>query len=93
VHLTQSPERTGIENNWFAIPGRVVAVKVETDGDLHIALQDAMGDKTGIVVCEIPAKPIWCEHYTRSHGALIRVYDEAGNVIDTHEHKGDLNGA
>jgi hypothetical protein len=22
--------------------------------------------------------------------ALIRVYDEAGNVIETHEHKGDL---
>jgi hypothetical protein len=41
--------------------GRVVAVKAETDGDLHIALQDAMGDKTGIVVCEVPAKPQWCE--------------------------------
>jgi hypothetical protein len=61
VHLTQSSERTGIENNWFALTGRVVAVKVETDGDLHIALQDATGDKPGIVVCEIPAKPKWCE--------------------------------
>src|SRR5947207_3389584 len=27
-HLTQSSERTGIENNWFALTGRVVAVKV-----------------------------------------------------------------
>jgi hypothetical protein len=27
------------------------------DGDLHIALQDATGDKPGIVVAEIPAKP------------------------------------
>jgi hypothetical protein len=61
VHLTQSSERTGIENNWYALTGRVVAVKVETDGDLHIALQDATGDKPGIVVCEIPAKPKWCE--------------------------------
>jgi hypothetical protein len=26
--------------------------------------------------------------YSRSHDALIRVYDEAGNVIETHEHKG-----
>jgi len=26
----------------------------------------------------------------RSHDALIRVYDEAGNVIETHEHKGDF---
>jgi hypothetical protein len=59
-HLTQSSERTGIENNWFALTGRVVAVKVEMDGDLHVALQDATGDKAGIVVCEIPAKQQWC---------------------------------
>src|SRR5262249_655334 len=61
VHLTQSSERTGIENNWFALTGRVVAVKVEMDGDLHIALADATGDKPGIVVCEVPCKPQWCE--------------------------------
>jgi hypothetical protein len=60
-HLTQSSERTGIENNWFALTGRVVAVKVEMDGDLHLALQDATGDKPGIVVCEVPAKKQWCE--------------------------------
>jgi hypothetical protein len=61
VHLTQSSERTGIENNWFALTGRVVALKVETDGDLHIALADATGDKPGVVVVELPAKPQWCE--------------------------------
>jgi hypothetical protein len=27
---------------------------------------------------------------SRSHHALIRVYDETGNVIETHEHKGDF---
>jgi hypothetical protein len=27
-------------------------------------------------------------HYSRSHDAVIRVYDEAGNVIETHKHKG-----
>jgi len=48
-HLTQSSPRTGIENNWYALTGRVVAVKVEADGDLHLALQDATGDKPGIV--------------------------------------------
>ena len=58
--LTQSSERTGIENNWFALTGRVVDVKVDMDGDLHLALQDATGDKAGIVVCEIPAKQQWC---------------------------------
>jgi hypothetical protein len=29
-------------------------------------------------------------HYSRSHNAVIRVYDEAGNVIETHEHAGDF---
>jgi len=27
---------------------------------------------------------------SRSHGAVIRVYDEAGNVIETNEHKGQF---
>jgi len=26
----------------------------------------------------------------RSHDAVIRVYDEAGSVIETHEHAGDF---
>jgi hypothetical protein len=60
VHLTGQSERTGIENKWFALTGRVVALKVEADGDLHIALQDATGDKPSIVVVEVPAKSQWC---------------------------------
>jgi hypothetical protein len=28
--------------------------------------------------------------YSRSHHAVICVYDEAGDVIETHEHKGDF---
>jgi hypothetical protein len=28
--------------------------------------------------------------FQRSHHAVIRVYDEAGNVIETHEHKGEV---
>jgi len=27
---------------------------------------------------------------SRSHDAVIRVYDEGGNVIETHEHRGDF---
>ena len=61
VPLTMQSERTGIENHWYALTGRVVDPRIEADGDLHIALQDATGDKPGIVVCEIPAKPQWCE--------------------------------
>jgi hypothetical protein len=29
-------------------------------------------------------------HSSRSHDAVIRVYDETGNVIETQEHKGDF---
>jgi hypothetical protein len=29
-------------------------------------------------------------HDSRSHQAMIRVYDDAGNVIATHEHKGEF---
>jgi len=29
----------------------------------------------------------YAKFYSRSHDGVIRVYDEAGNVIDTHEHK------
>jgi len=32
----------------------------------------------------------YAEHYSRSHDAVIRVYDATGNVIETHEHKGDF---
>ena len=59
--LTWESERTGIENNWYALTGRVVAVKVEADDDLHIAIQGATGDKPGIVICEGPAGPQWCQ--------------------------------
>ena len=38
VRLTQQSERTGIENKWFALTSRVVAVKAETDGDPHTGL-------------------------------------------------------
>jgi len=69
-HLTQQSERSGIENNWYALTGRVVALKVGADGDLHIALQNATGDRPGIVVAEVPAKPGW----------LDRLKDRSGRV-------------
>jgi hypothetical protein len=61
ARLTPQSKRTGLEEKWFAVTGRVVGIKSETDGDLHIALAGATGDKPGIVVCEVPAKPQWCE--------------------------------
>jgi hypothetical protein len=46
-----------------------------------------------------PFGRLWCgdpdaicnaRFYSRSHDAVIRVYDEAGNVIETHEHAGEF---
>jgi hypothetical protein len=30
----------------------------------------------------------YAKFYSHSHDAVIRVYDDAGNVIETHEHRG-----
>jgi hypothetical protein len=32
----------------------------------------------------------YAKFYSRSHDAVIRVYDEALNVIETHEHAGEF---
>ena len=32
----------------------------------------------------------YAAHRSRSHDAVIRVYEEAGHVIETHEHAGDF---
>jgi hypothetical protein len=32
----------------------------------------------------------YAKFYSRSHDTVIRVYDEAGSVIESHEHAGDI---
>jgi hypothetical protein len=32
----------------------------------------------------------YAKFFSRSHDAVIRVFDEAGNVIEAHEHTGDF---
>jgi hypothetical protein len=32
----------------------------------------------------------YAAHYSRSDHAVIRVYDAAGNVMETHQHKGNF---
>jgi hypothetical protein len=34
----------------------------------------------------------YAEQYSRSHDAVIRVYDAGGNVIETHEYAGEFKG-
>jgi hypothetical protein len=58
-------------------------------------------DKRGVDLISdaLPFRRLWYDgpnavsnamHRSRSHPAVIRVYDEAGNVIGTHEHAGDF---
>ena len=64
-------------------------------------------DKHGVdlVGDALPYSPMWyrgpkaitdaidhAKFFSRSHDAVIRVYDEAGNMIETHEHAGDFKG-
>jgi hypothetical protein len=35
----------------------------------------------------------YANQYSRAHDAVIRVFDDAGNVIETYEHKGDFKEA
>ena len=40
----------------------------------------------GTEISRVPTTEIsYAKHYSRSHDAVIRVYDEAGNAIETHE--------
>jgi hypothetical protein len=46
-----------------------------------------------VVVCRANATSNaigFAKFFSRSHDAVIRVYDEAGNVIGTPDHKGDF---
>ena len=61
VELTATSERLPAEQKWYALTGRVVDAKVEADGDIHLALQDATGSNAGTVSAEIPVGPKWCE--------------------------------
>ncbi len=62
-------------------------------------------DKDGVdlVSHALPYSPMWhrgptaitdaidhAKFFSRSHHAVIRVYDDADNVIETHEHAGDF---
>src|SRR5437016_2092881 len=62
VPLTRKTEtRMASEQKWYALTGRVVDLRVEADGDIHIALKDATGQKAGTVGAEVPAGQKWCK--------------------------------
>jgi hypothetical protein len=45
--LKASSERIAAEQKWYALTGRVIELRAEADGDLHIAFADVTGDKPG----------------------------------------------
>jgi hypothetical protein len=49
----------------------------------------------GLVVAieDASAAVDYAKHSSRSHDAVIRVYDEAGNAIEKHGHVGDFREA
>src|SRR5262249_57907054 len=69
---------------------------------MHVYEVRPRSDKRGVDLISgvLPFGRIWYDtpdntigyamHSSRSHDAVIRVYDEAGNVIETREHKGDF---
>ena len=67
-----------------------------TDSDLAVAAEPRISDA-------LPFRRLWYDgpnaasnaigyasQYSRSHDAVIRVYDDAGNVLETHNHAGDF---
>jgi hypothetical protein len=70
-------------------PGHRAVVAIHVDlisdalpfGRLWYAEPNAIGDAIG-----------YAKFRSRSHQAVIRVYDEAGNVIETDEQAGDSSG-
>lgn len=52
--------RTGNELRFFSLTGRVIAMQVENDGDVHIVLVNAEDERPGKVIVEIPLGARWC---------------------------------
>jgi hypothetical protein len=75
---------------------------VNAQRSTHVYEVRSRKDKRGVdlIFDVLPFGPLWYEqvtdaiayakHRSRSHNAVIRVYDEAGNVIETHEPAGEF---
>ena len=71
---------------------------------MHVYEVRPRTDHSGVdLICDVmPFGRLWyvtaddaveyAEFFSRSHDTVIRVYDDAGNVIEMHEHKGRFQG-
>ena len=79
--------------------------KMNTQRSMHVYEVRPRKDKRGadLISDALPFGRLWygepnatsnaidyAKFYSRLHDAVIRVYDEAGAVIETHEHAGDF---
>ena len=84
-HMIGPPAPSTISTHLYEIRPRADKHGVDLISDvlqfspLWFAGPNAIGNAVG-----------YAERCSRSHAAVIRVYDDAGNVIETHEHKGDF---
>ena len=95
VHLTKQAGRLlkasmkSVQHRWAA---HVYEIRPRADKHRVDLISDAL-----------PYRPIWyrgpnairnaidyAKFRSRSHRAVIRVYDESGNVMETHKHAGDF---
>ena len=71
--------------------------------DVYEIRPRANKDGVDLVSDALPYSPLWycgpnairdatshIKFFSRSHNTVIRVYDDAGNVMETHEHAGDF---
>jgi hypothetical protein len=59
--LSRTP-RQGRENEWIQLTGKVTALIIEGDGDIHLELMDADGRSHAKAAVEIPAGQHWCRY-------------------------------
>jgi hypothetical protein len=78
---------------------------MNAQGSAHVYEICSRKDHRGVnlIFDVLPFGALWCgepdaianaigyaKFYSRSHDAVIRVYEDAGNVIQTHEHAADF---
>jgi hypothetical protein len=72
-------------------PASAAAFPPSTQVPRRILIADAL-PFGGLWYLEAGAAISYAKHRSRSHDAVIRVYDDVGNVIETHERTGDFKG-
>jgi hypothetical protein len=89
VYPEERPPWVDLIHHWIHIFTHAYEVRPRKDRRGVDLISDALRFDR-LWYCEASNAIGYAKFYSRSHDALIRVYDESGNVIETHEHKGDF---